>query len=305
MNPIVIWRITDGKAGHEAQSRGLVEALGRLRAVDCRDLPALPRLRAVAGWLAGRFPPGSDLPDPDLVVGAGHATHFSVLAARRARGGRSVVLMMPSLPLRLFDLCLVPEHDDPPESTRVAPTVGVLNPVRPAAKADRSRGLILIGGPSAHYDWNGPAMLEQVLRVVSASPGIRWTLTTSRRTPAGFAPELRPRSPANLEVVPCEETEPGWVARHLQACATAWVSEDSVSMVFEALTAGARVGLLPMPTRGRASRVRRAVETLVRTGRVVRLPVDGPVPEPPAQSEPLAEADRCARIVLERFGVRD
>ena len=47
-------------------------------------------------------------------------------------------------------------------------TCGVLNTVAPAAKGD-DRGLILVGGPSRHYDWLDREVVEQVRQIVDAS----------------------------------------------------------------------------------------------------------------------------------------
>ncbi len=301
MKPITIWRLVDGKAGHESQTRGLADALARLCPAECHDVPVPPPLRAVAMWMSARFPPGANLPDPELILAAGHRTHFAALAAQRARSGRTVVLMKPTLPCRWFDLCLIPRHDGVEEAGNVVLTTGALNPVRPARDADARRGLILVGGPSSHHGWDENAMLDQVGRVVASAPDVDWTLTTSRRTPPGTTKALQALPLDNLEVVLQERTEPGWVAARLRECATVWVTEDSISMVFEALTAGARVGLLATPLLNPGSRVRRAVDEVVRSGLAVALPSGGQVPAPPSQTEPLAEAERCARLVLERF----
>jgi mitochondrial fission protein ELM1 len=298
--PLVIWRFIDGKAGHEAQTLGLVQALARRRAVECVELEAPGRAKALLSWLTGRFPEGADLSAPDLIIGAGHRTHFSLLAARRACGGQTVVLMKPSLPGSFFDLCLVPQHDAPGSAANVIETVGVLNPMQPAANARADRGLLLIGGPSKHHGWNTEALVDQVQRVVAADRQMQWVLTTSRRTPEDCEAALEALSEPNLQVIPVSETQPGWVAERLQECARAWVSEDSVSMVFEALTAGAGVGLLSVPSLGVHSRVHVAAESLVESGHVVRFEArragcDFTLPPP---SKPLSEADRCADEIL-------
>ena len=159
LSALVVWRLCDGKVGHESQSQGLAEALGRRVPTEYFDLGCLSPARALRAWLCGRFPPGEALPAPDLILGAGHRTHLNLLAARRARGGRAVVLMKPTLPCACFDLCLVPEHDDPPRHGKVLPTQGALNPIRPAAAASPERGLILIGGPSEHHGWDTAAIV--------------------------------------------------------------------------------------------------------------------------------------------------
>ena len=148
-----IWRFSDGKAGHDNQSRGLIEALGRLRPVEAIELSPLPNVQAMVAWLQSPLA-WRTLLTPDLLVGAGHRTHLSLLAARHNRGGRAVVLMRPSLPLTLFDLCLIPEHDLPPVGPNVLATRGALNRIRPSSTLEPDRGLLLIGGPSAHFGWD-------------------------------------------------------------------------------------------------------------------------------------------------------
>ncbi|MGC6456220.1 MAG: mitochondrial fission ELM1 family protein [Coraliomargaritaceae bacterium] len=299
---LVVWRITDGKPGHEAQSAGLVSALGRLCEVDCYDLPPLGGWVAFRHWLFRDFPEGGELPDPDFIVGAGHRTHATLLAARRARGGKAVVLMRPSLPVCWFDWCLVPAHDRPKEKENVVVTQGVLNAMEPALDASIERGLILIGGPSAHYDWDTEGLLDQVRRVVRADPAVRWVCTTSRRTPKATECELLALDESNLEVVPFAQTTSGWVALRLQERGLVWVSEDSVSMVYEALTAGARVGLLGVPKKGSVSRVARGVDALLESGRIVLFA--DPLPDLSTTNQNgigFNEADRCARCLLSDF----
>ncbi|HEB97230.1 MAG TPA: nucleoside-diphosphate sugar epimerase [Sedimenticola thiotaurini] len=296
---MVVWRLTDGKPGHESQSRGLVQALARQRPLQCHDIPvaggaALPDL------LRRRFPAGAGLPAPDLLIGAGHATHLPLLAARRARGGRSVVLMRPSLPAALFDLCLIPEHDRPRPRDNVLTTRGVLNDLTGDGPHHADRALVLVGGPSRHHRWDQEGLLQRLARLFAARPGIRFTVTTSRRTPPAFIPALERLSAPNCRVVPLDRTGPGWVARHLGESAEAWVTGDSVSMLYEALTAGCRVGLLPLPASG-DDRITRGVAQLLAEGWVgsfdQALAGDG---LPPARSG-FNEARRCADSILQRW----
>ncbi len=259
----VVWAYTDGKAGHENQTRGLLQALAQSGAVDVHWIkPA----RAAPLWWAGlraRYPAGDGLPDPDLHIGAGHATHLSLLLARRARGGRCVVLMKPSLPCGWFDLCVVPEHDQVAPAANVFITRGALTAVTPGSGGDPAAGLLLIGGPSRHHAWSDQALVAQVAAIVQRESAIHWTLTTSRRTPAPTLALLRALQAPNLVIVPFEQTSRDWLPAQLARAATVWVSEDSVSMVYEALTAGAATGLLAVPRRG-VSRIGRAMDNLVR-----------------------------------------
>ncbi|MEZ5579447.1 MAG: ELM1/GtrOC1 family putative glycosyltransferase [Candidatus Competibacteraceae bacterium] len=120
MRPLVVWRFSDGKAGHDNQSGGLTEALARLRPVEIVTPQRLTPIAALLALAGGRLTAWPDLPVPDLLVGAGPGTHLSLLAAQRR--ARAVVLMRPSLPLALFDLCLIPEHDTPPVRVNVLAT---------------------------------------------------------------------------------------------------------------------------------------------------------------------------------------
>ena len=298
MRPLVVWRFSDGKAGHDGQSRGLVEALSRLRPVEAFTLEPLPTLTAITLWFNHYFPAWADLPAPDVLLGAGHRTHLSLLAARRAYRGRAVVLMQPSLPLSLFDLCLIPEHDTPPIRHNVWVTRGALNRMQPSTALESSRGLLLIGGPSAHFAWDHPSLYQQIAAIVAADPTLHWTLTTSRRTPEDFLDHL-PIFPT-LACVPFAETDPNWLPEQLAHAGQVWVTADSVSMVYEALTAGAAVGVLQVPVK-QANRVSRGLEQLAAEGWVTRFADRLPGQPLPRPAQTFHEAERCARWIVEQW----
>ncbi len=293
-SPLIVWILSDGKPGHVNQSLGLAEALARAIQSDIHTLPALPAWRAWLAWLLKRMP--GTLPAPDLIIGAGHATHATLLAARRAHSGRTVVLMKPSLPRRCFDLAILPRHDGVGADAHTLVTEGAINRVRPAAARDASGGLILIGGNSPHFEWDNDAVQVQIKSILARTPDTQWTLTTSRRTPADFLAEL-PAAP-NLDVVPHTATPPGWLPEQLPRSGTVWVTPDSASMVFEALTAGADVGVFDLPVNPK-SRVAHAIGELADAQRITRFAkwcTDGTLYP---NTRPLAEADRCANWILE------
>jgi len=296
--PVVVWAFTDGKAGHENQTRGLLAALARHRPVDARWINVPAYASVLSSLMTRRFLPGVGLPPPDLLIGAGHRTHLPLLAARRAHGGRTIVLMKPSLPRAWFDLCVIPEHDGV-SGANVLTTRGALNPVEPGKKNARA-GLILIGGPSRHHGWSEQDILSQVETILARESDVDWTLTTSRRTPSATTTRLRALTFKNLAVVPVTETKPGWLAEHLAGAAQVWVTEDSVSMVYEALTANAATGLLSVPAK-RESRIVRGVAALSRDGLVTRFAdwQRGRKLAPPA--EPFNEAARVAAWIGDKW----
>ena len=70
----------DGKPGHDAQSKGLLQALAQRRAVQAYEIPLTQHDRiGLSALLQRRFPPAVDLPAPTLLLGAGHATHWPML----------------------------------------------------------------------------------------------------------------------------------------------------------------------------------------------------------------------------------
>jgi len=299
----ILWQIQDDKPGHQNQLRGLASALAELLPLEVHTLRAPSRRSCLAAMWSKNFAIGNGLPAPDLILGAGHSTHLAVLAARRARGGQAVVLMKPSLPSALFDLCLIPEHDRVTASEKVIATRGVLNIVRPTQQHDPRKGLLLIGGPSAAHAWSDECMLQQIVTIASSTPSIEWTLTDSRRTPPAFLNRVSQKKVENLKVTPHQETTPGWVPRQLAGAAQVWVSEDSVSMVYEALTSGAAVGMLEVPSR-RRGRVAAGIDSLVENGWATPFAhwqVGSPLAPAPA---PLDEARRCAEIVAQRLILR-
>jgi mitochondrial fission protein ELM1 len=293
---IVVWRFSDGRAGHDNQSRGLVNALSDRVSVSCCDIGVARGRMALWWWMRGHYPPGESLPAPDLLIGAGHATHFHLLAARRSRGGRSVVLMKPSLPAAWFDLCLVPQHDGVRQGDRLLTTRGTLNAIRPGGSHDADRGLIVLGGPSRHVHWDDDHVLRQIEQLCRHRPGRQWWLTTSPRTPAGLTGRLR--ALPGVETVPFDATRPDWLAQHMALAGEVWVTVDSVSLVYEALGSGARVGLLDVPARGGNNRVAAGAAQLIEQGWVA---APGQWRLAPGPAVPIDEAARCADWIIERW----
>jgi mitochondrial fission protein ELM1 len=293
----VVWRILDGKAGHEAQTLGLLKALEKKANIASFEIKAPSRWKSFSGFIFKYFGPGKSLPPPDLILGAGNRTHLTLLAASHAYGGKTVVLMQPTLPVSLFNLCLIPKHDARKADKKILLTDGVLNPIQPATDADPQRGLFLIGGPSTHYKWDTTKILEQVITLIQENLEIHWTLTTSRRTPTDCTQSLIDLSYPNLKVIPVEKTPKGWVAEKLQECKIVWVSEDSVSMVYEALTAGALTGLLAVPSVKQTSRVQNSVRLLLEQQHIVHFEERNQLFEL-GNGIILAEADRCADFII-------
>ena len=294
-----IWKVTDGKPGHESQTDGLIAAIRALRGVTETIIHVNKRPNIFPMffcWLFRNRPSVFPAGTPDLIIGAGHRTHSWLLLARSLCGGKTIVLMKPSLPLKRFDYVVVPKHDYVQPRANVIETKGMLNAVTFVLEKDLQKGLMLIGGKSKHYEWDGSRIATQVKKIVDQDKKVRWTLTTSRRTPESF---LQLLEGLEIEIVPFEETDVTWLLELYKASGKIWVTPDSVSMVYESLSSGAMTSVFSLAPSKAPSRVRNGLEQLMKNTLVGSFDAleDGLIREQ-APSE-FNESERVANIILD------
>lgn len=294
---MVIWRIFDGKAGHDNQSRGLVNAILKISPGVCHELPALTTTRVIINYLTASYPPGSGIQKPGFIIGAGHGTHLSILCAQRAYGGKSVVLMKPGLPTSWFDYCLIPDHDLPKDKTNIIVTRGALNTITPSAKHEKNKGLIMVGGPSKHYKWDNEGLIKQIIDITGHSPEISWAVTDSQRTPPLTREALQSYTATNINYYAHEKTGRDWVPEQLAKSGRVWVTADSVSMIYEALTSGAQTGILSVPERSN-DKITGIIKALDNDGLITTYRGWKYGEISPINKQYLNEANRCARKLL-------
>ncbi|PTQ90030.1 mitochondrial fission ELM1 family protein [Agitococcus lubricus] len=297
-SPRIIWQFVDGKAGHEQQSAGFIQALARhlplhVLKIDIRHHPI-----GVMDWLLKRLPVHDSL--PDYLIGAGHRTHLALLTAKRVTKAKAVVLMKPTLPVAWFDYALMPYHDQPPQHAKVLATRGVLNTIQPSTHLDKQKGLMLLGGASKRHDWDEVSLVSQMRHILTASPHIEWQISTSRRTPEHTLLEIR-HIATHAKVWSANETPQGWVAAQLQQAGQVWVTEDSISMLYESLTAGAQVGVLAVP-RKQTDRITQAVDELVQQQILTRYS-DWQTTQQMVPAQLFNEAERAAQWFIEQEGL--
>jgi mitochondrial fission protein ELM1 len=312
-----IWHLTDHKAGHVAQARGLFAALERAGiAVNGVDISVSEvsnfalMLRVLSNGLIGQLPKAlEEHAAPDLIVGVGHATHWSLVLLKRCfPKAKSIVLMRPTLPLSWFDFAIVPAHDYVDSKPKVANHVfvskGVLNPLINENRHEKNRHLILIGGASKRYASSVDSLIAQIQALLTnlSNKEQRQTviLTTSRRTPSSLLEHpFFQNHPQNLQIFPVTATPAGWLFEQLQLAEVVWVTQDSGSMLFEALTAGCHVGLLAMP-QIKEDTVTRATDLL--SAQRFFLPLNAYLRNESFQQTPaLQEADRAACWLLTKI----
>lgn len=294
---LTVWRFLDGNRAHEKQSAALVAGLrdslgGDGGELDCFDIPCPASLFA---RLFSEPPQLRELPKPDFIIGTGSGSRWPMLAARRRHGGRTVAINLPLLPYRWFDFAIVPEHDRPPPLANVILSQGALTEPLPEPAMQPGRGLILIGGPSKHFAWDRRSVQQQVQNLLEVP--LEWQLSDSRRTPAGSLESI-----SGAQMVRWRDCPPGWVQEQMASAEQIWVTEDSISMVFESLQSRARVGIIRVPSKGRANKVRAAVQRLVDQGLVTDRVEEVSAPFEPTR-EPLNQYLVCARALLHRCGL--
>jgi len=299
----VVWLITDNKAGHRNQLRGLGNRLraltgAHLHWLDATECP-VPVWRALLG-ISSAVPP--ELPEPDLIVAAGTGTHRLLLSLRRRKSASTVVIMKPAFPLHWVDGAIIPAHDDVKASDKVLVTEGVINTITPLARLTANReALILVGGPSPHFDWDDDAVLGQINNLIGQYSDWHWTISDSRRTPPAMRERLQQLAGPRITVVSCEQTHDNWLRHQLSASRAVWTTPDSMSMVCEAATSGVPTGLFELPAQS-GSRVARGIQQLAERGLVAHQSDHrGVMARQTVASGQLWEADRSAKWILDRF----
>lgn len=302
-----VWAVTDNKPGHQNQTKGLIEALSQYRKVDVTWKPLTPLKSNVWAMLTYKLDPSNKGPShqrPDLLIGTGHQTHVTLLALKNSFGGRVVIMMSPSLPLNLFDLCFIPRHDKPKNRDNTIETLGPINRVTPSSSLDSKVGLILVGGPSKHFTWDSSTVAQNIGSLLAQNKDTQWVIAGSRRTPKDFYSELRSSS-LDAQVILPDDVSSDWLPETMLQSGKIWVTEDSVSMVYESLTSGAQTGVIRL-TREKASRVSEEIDRLILEGRLL-VSSDNGLAKNKNKSKfekPLSllyEADRCAKLLLKKF----
>jgi mitochondrial fission protein ELM1 len=244
----MIWQLLDGKTGHEKQILSLVNALKGETAIKTIDI----KVRSFLFLILFSINKLKKIQKPDFIIGAGHKTHMSLLCLKYFFGGKSILIMKPSLPCNWFDLCIIPEHDKFKGRGHILWTKGVLANTTNLINKDEKKGLILIGGISKHYIWDSKSVVNQIEELLRNNLSIHFILSPSRRTPKDFMMKINKHSFKNLKIHPTEQQNENWLKNQMNKTKYAWITEDSISMVYESITAGQNVGLINLKSKGKS-----------------------------------------------------
>lgn len=315
---ITLWVLSDGRKGHENQSKGVAEALARRSpaTIETKHLRLAPWAAALPGAVLWRLIAGAGggaafvlaegaehlvPPFPDAVLGAGRRIAPITAWLKQRYGVPAVQVMEPHLPARAFDALVIPSHDLRPGAApapNVLETIGAPNRLSASVIAEagapwgtrfgalrQPRLAVMIGGPSRSAKFTGQdeAALEAALLGLADTHGL--IISGSPRTPEGLLRRLATRlKDSFIWDGRGKNPYPGLLG-HVDAVL---VTEDSVSMASEAASTGLPVHVFQI-TRT-APKIRRFHESLAGRGasRVFRGTIEA------WEYEPLAEADRIA-----------
>ena len=301
-----IWVFHDARPGHLSQLEGLVKRLAfhancEIHWFDITQHKlSVKHLFFLASFLKNRA-------KPDLILGAGHRTHLSVLIAGFKFKTFTSLIMKPSLPICLFDAIICPQHDAPGNSKKILNTFGPINkidkPQSNSSSQTRTIHLILIGGLSKHYHLDVDHIIQQIQELCLESPDKQWLLSNSPRTPQAMNTALNTLNLPNLSIHDYKQGSMGSIQEILLKTKFTWITPDSMSMIFEALSADSQVGLIHCVPKNN-KRIVRQVNSLADEGYVIsfndRSIKDRSIKT--AQHHELAwEADRSALWLLDRI----
>ncbi|MCI6590131.1 MAG: mitochondrial fission ELM1 family protein [Lentisphaeraceae bacterium] len=252
--------LTDGKPGHENQSKALAAGLG-LEAVllpctyPCRVRKSLSLLCDRLGIrpdLTGTEAAARDLAAQGAVclIGAGSNTFYTLKRLRQRLGLPAIAILTPrGYALSGFDAILAPAFDRPPVRENVIPLPTNLTPARPdfyeaqtAAFLERyvpakPRAVgIIIGGKNAIADVQAPWLRAQLEALFAATPECEHWVTTSRRTSPEAEAVIREFS-FDYRLLFSEDhfnPIPAFVTR----CERLFVTAESTGMLSEAVAIG-------------------------------------------------------------------
>jgi len=280
--------VSDGKAGHENQSKAFCQALGYAYDLVQARYP----LRTYKGlsYLADRlnvftarlFRLGAFTGDAfyAAVVCTGSTAFYPGKVMARRLGAPVAAILTPSgYRLSTFDCILAPAFDQPPAAPniiRVPLNLAVVDKAFYARAAEdftqrHTQGApavgIVIGGPTKPCPLAADTLRQHLDALFALTEGRERWVTTSRRTP----PEvdaLLDRYPFDYKLIHSRDAAFNPVPAFVARCERLFVTADSSAMLSEAVTCGeARVEVLGAPS-GKDSKFARFLRNLAAEGAV-------------------------------------
>jgi len=308
--PIVV--ISDGKPGHENQSLGIAEhipgsdillirhnlELGLKESIFRAKLRMLPVTGNNAPNLLKTALSEEEINSfvnfkPAAIIAAGTLSAGLCHIAGKLTGAKTCICMVPSLlPLSIYDLAVVPAHDNPPDAPNILVTLAAPNRVSDEMLSDEAdrwwdelpqgEKIIswVIGGPSASAEFDQKHVLGGLLETLmwARYNNRQVWLSTARRTPESLEEtidNIREGYPSLKWHLLWHRDKRNPLYAMFYRSEVAIVTSDSVSMIAEAASAG--VGPIvyrasqSTGTGSKPSKQERMVEGLMREGYGMRV----------------------------------
>jgi len=306
--------LLDGRPGHEKQTMGIIQALHARIPVQVRRINVKPfSLISSLIQTCRVFLPNSGMTHPDIVggnllIGTGSRTHLPMLLYKKKYGMPAVTCMSPPRHLaKRFDICFVPEHDGMREIENIVLTLGAPNCSVNKRKHQEECGLIVLGGVDVKsHHWESRQIVEMVERICRKETQKTWTVSSSPRTPQDTVDMVKALTAKyeHIHFFDYKNTPPGWIEEQYDKNKVVWITADSISMVYEALTAGCCVGIFPMRWARVDSKFERNEDLLLQRKLVTPFSSWAQGKTLIADNRILNEADRCADRIVQLFNHR-
>lgn len=266
-----IWTLDDGIPGHWSMTAGLVGLFRGLREIEETRIhvdwrwggarQAFQRLERMGIRMPGallksavKFDP-TPTGKPDLIISRGGATLYANAWLARECGCPNIFIgTVRKLPARFFSAVILYQDDHHPAPyvamplfpTRIDPSsLAGSAAAFPWSREQPTGGTaaMFLGGDGSGYQWQMPdwQRLATGMRLMHESSGVRWCVTSSRRTPAEVEKLLDKELPSSAIA------ESSWwhagdrrpsVDAFLGAAEQAFCTEDSMSMLEECIASG-------------------------------------------------------------------
>lgn len=289
-----VWVILDGKQGHENQTKALLVSLRKLADLKVKFFFASGLLRNLWNIFKKR---NNQLSSPDLILGAGHNTHYDILLKKLMFGGRSIVIMKPTIPTLFFDLCIIPKHDYIFYKKNTFQTNGPLNNIINQKKHNNVKGLILVGGLSKHYIWDSLFVINTIQKIIEKNKNLRIIVAASRRTPLEFYKQWENKFNNKIKIYKPEEVSENWLSRKIEKSKYSWVTQDSISMTYELINAGTYLTCIDLQEKTKKFRAiyqnlfnEKKINFLSKKNKNLLI-----------NNSSISEADKCAEYIYNKF----
>ncbi len=250
--------LTDGKAGHENQSKAFARALGLdFEVVEVHFKSKLAKsfsyLLDRLGILSPSLLDGLDgvrASGCRAVIGTGSGTFYAAKCLARKTGAKCGVVLYPrGYNLSGFDCILAPSFDNPAPLANVVeiPANLVANDAefydkgvqafreRHSGATDNLVGVI-VGGPNKCSTMTADWMKARLDELFAANPGAQMCVTTSRRTPADVEAVVDKYPWAYKLIYSKDRFNP--IPAFVQLAKKLYVTAESTGMLSEACTFG-------------------------------------------------------------------